>query len=92
MGVVENVPRRRLRLEGGPLAVMSAADTGLGVAGVKTYAAGHGGASFVLVLFDAQTDQTLAMSRPIGSDSSARAQRAVSPRSTWRAKARRASA
>ena len=43
-GVVENVPRRRLRLEGGMLAVMSAADTGLGVAGVKTYAAGRGGA------------------------------------------------
>jgi alanine dehydrogenase len=60
-GVVENVPRRRLRLDGGMLAVMSAADTGLGVAGVKTYAAGRGGASFVLVLFDAQTDETLAI-------------------------------
>jgi ornithine cyclodeaminase/alanine dehydrogenase-like protein (mu-crystallin family) len=60
-GVVENVPRRRLRLDGGALAVMSAADTGLGVAGVKTYAAGRGGASFVLVLFDAQTDETLAI-------------------------------
>jgi ornithine cyclodeaminase/alanine dehydrogenase len=60
-GMVENVPRRRLRLDGGMLAVMSAADTGLGVAGVKTYAAGRGGASFVLVLFDAQTDETLAI-------------------------------
>ena len=60
-GVVENVPRRRLRLDGGALAVMSAADGGLGVAGVKTYAAGRGGASFVLVLFDAATDETLAI-------------------------------
>jgi ornithine cyclodeaminase/alanine dehydrogenase-like protein (mu-crystallin family) len=60
-GVVENVPRRRLRLDGGALAVMSAADGGLGVAGVKTYAAGRGGASFVLVLFDAETDETLAI-------------------------------
>jgi ornithine cyclodeaminase/alanine dehydrogenase-like protein (mu-crystallin family) len=60
-GVVENVPRRRLRLDGGALAVMSAADGGLGVAGVKTYAAGRGGASFVLVLFDAATDETLAV-------------------------------
>ena len=60
-GVVENVPRRRLRLDGGMLAVMSAADTELGVAGVKTYAAGSVGASFVLVLFDAQTDETLAI-------------------------------
>jgi ornithine cyclodeaminase/alanine dehydrogenase-like protein (mu-crystallin family) len=60
-GVVENVPRRRLRLDGGALAVMSAADLGLGVAGVKTYAAGKGGASFVLVLFDAATDEALAV-------------------------------
>jgi ornithine cyclodeaminase/alanine dehydrogenase-like protein (mu-crystallin family) len=40
---------------------MSAADGGLGVAGVKTYAAGRGGASFVLVLFDAATDEALAI-------------------------------
>lgn len=60
-GVVENVPRRRLRLDGGALAVMSAADSGLGVAGVKTYAAGRGGAAFVLVLFDAETDETIAV-------------------------------
>ena len=60
-GVVENVPRRRLRLDGGALAVMSAADTGLGVAGVKTYAAGRGGASFVVVLFDVATDEALAV-------------------------------
>ncbi len=60
-GVVENVPRRRLRLDGGMLAVMSAAELGLGVAGVKTYAAGRGGASFVIVLFDASTDALLAV-------------------------------
>jgi ornithine cyclodeaminase/alanine dehydrogenase len=60
-GVVENVPRRRLRLDGGMLAVMSATDLGLGVAGVKTYAAGRGGASFVIVLFDVATDELLAV-------------------------------
>ncbi|HST25325.1 MAG TPA: ornithine cyclodeaminase family protein [Gaiellaceae bacterium] len=60
-GLVENVPRRRLRLEGGALAVMSAADLGLGIAGVKTYAAGRGGASFVVVLFDATTDEAIAL-------------------------------
>jgi alanine dehydrogenase len=60
-GVVENVPRRRLRLDGGALAVMSASDLGLGIAGVKTYAAGRGGVSFVLVLFDAATDETIAL-------------------------------
>jgi alanine dehydrogenase len=60
-GLVENVPRRRLRLDGGALAVMSASDLGLGIAGVKTYAAGRGGTSFVLVLFDAATDETIAL-------------------------------
>ena len=60
-GVVENVPRRRLRLDGGALAVMSASDLGLGIAGVKTYAPGRGGARFVLVLFDAVTDEAIAL-------------------------------
>jgi ornithine cyclodeaminase/alanine dehydrogenase-like protein (mu-crystallin family) len=60
-GLVENIPRRRLRLDGGMLAVMSAADAGLGVSGVKTYAAGRGGASFVVVLFDSATDETVAV-------------------------------
>jgi ornithine cyclodeaminase/alanine dehydrogenase-like protein (mu-crystallin family) len=60
-GQVENVPRRRLRLEGGALAIMSAVDLGLGVAGVKTYAAGRGGASFVVVLFDASSDELMAV-------------------------------
>jgi ornithine cyclodeaminase/alanine dehydrogenase len=60
--LVENVPRRRLRLDGGALAVMSAVDLGLGVAGVKTYAAGRGGASFVVVvLFDASSNELLAV-------------------------------
>lgn len=60
-GEIENRPRYRLRLEGGQLAVMAAADLGLGVAGVKTYAAGPDGAKFVLVLFDAATHETLAV-------------------------------
>ncbi len=60
-GQVENVPRRRLRLDGGALAVMSAVDLGLGVAGVKTYAAGRGGVSFVVILFDASSDELIAV-------------------------------
>ena len=60
-GVVENVPRRRLGRDGGMLAVMSAADLGLGLAGVKTYAAGRGGANFVVVVFDASTDEPVAV-------------------------------
>ena len=60
-GVVDNRPRYRHRLEGGMLAVMSAADLGLGVAGIKTYAAGRGGASFVVVLFDVASQGLLAV-------------------------------
>lgn len=60
-GEIENRPRARLRLQAGSLAVMAASDLGLGVAGVKTYAAGEGGAAFVLVLFDAVTHDLLAI-------------------------------
>jgi alanine dehydrogenase len=51
-GEVENVPRYRVRLDGGALAVMSAVDRGRGLACVKTYAAMDEGASFVVVLFE----------------------------------------
>jgi ornithine cyclodeaminase/alanine dehydrogenase len=60
-GQVENVPRRRLKLDQGMLAVMSAADLGLGVAGIKTYAAGQGGASFVVLLFDTAGHELIAV-------------------------------
>ena len=60
-GVVHNRPRYRLQLERGQLAVMAATDAGLGVAGVKTYAAGRGGASFVLCLFDTVEHELLAL-------------------------------
>jgi len=53
-GEVVNQPRLRLPLAGGALALMAAADSGLGLAGVKTYTAVAGRASFVVVLFDAQ--------------------------------------
>jgi alanine dehydrogenase len=51
-GTIENVPRYRVRLEPGALAVMSAVDRERGLACVKTYAATADGASFVVVLFD----------------------------------------
>ena len=60
-GTVENRPRYRLPLERGMLAVMAATDHGLGVAGVKTYAAGRGGASFVVALFDSVEHELLAL-------------------------------
>lgn len=58
-GQVELMPRRRFPVEGGALAVMAAADRGLGVAGLKSYLAVEGGAAFVVCLFDA-TDGSLA--------------------------------
>lgn len=51
-GGVENVPRRRLALEGGAFAVMAAVDRELGFAGVKAYTAVEGRAAFVVSLFD----------------------------------------
>jgi alanine dehydrogenase len=59
-GEVENVPRQRTRWEGGSLAVMWAVDSGLGLAGLKTYAAGSEGASFVVLLFETETQKPLA--------------------------------
>jgi ornithine cyclodeaminase/alanine dehydrogenase len=52
-GRVENRPRDRLRLEGGLLAVMAAADLELGYAGLKTYTAfGYDDIRFVVLLFE----------------------------------------
>jgi ornithine cyclodeaminase/alanine dehydrogenase-like protein (mu-crystallin family) len=51
-GAVENVPRRRLPLDDGSFAVMSAVDRELGYAGVKTYAVVAGRAAFVVCLFE----------------------------------------
>ena len=50
-GEVENRPRYRVKLEEGSLAVMSAADLGLGYAGAKVYSAFGDGARFAVVLF-----------------------------------------
>jgi len=60
-GAIENVPRRRLRLEGGAFAVMSAVDRELGLAGVKTYAWLEGGTPFVVVLFDTERAELAAV-------------------------------
>jgi ornithine cyclodeaminase/alanine dehydrogenase len=60
-GAVENVPRRRLELEDGAFAVMSAADRELGYAGVKAYTAVGGKAVFVVSLFDAASGELVAV-------------------------------
>jgi ornithine cyclodeaminase/alanine dehydrogenase-like protein (mu-crystallin family) len=60
-GAIENVPRRRLRLEGGAFAVMSAVDRELGLAGLKTYAWLEGGTPFVVVLFDTERAELAAV-------------------------------
>ena len=51
-GTIENVPRYRVRLDGGALAVMSAVDRERGLACVKTYAVTGDAISFVVVLFE----------------------------------------
>jgi ornithine cyclodeaminase/alanine dehydrogenase-like protein (mu-crystallin family) len=50
-GEIENQPRVRLDMGGGTLALMGAADLGLGLAGSKTYAATRDGMAFVVALF-----------------------------------------
>jgi ornithine cyclodeaminase/alanine dehydrogenase-like protein (mu-crystallin family) len=56
-GVVENAPRRRLRLPDGSLADMAASDRGLGMAGGKLYASTPERTTFVVCLFDADTSE-----------------------------------
>jgi alanine dehydrogenase len=53
-GDVENRPRERLRLGEGVFAVMTAVDSELGLAGLKSYAWLPGGTPFVVLLFDAE--------------------------------------
>jgi alanine dehydrogenase len=61
-GAVENRPRERLRLDGGMLAVMAAADLELGYAGLKSYAAfGYRDVRFVVLLFDARRAELAAV-------------------------------
>jgi alanine dehydrogenase len=56
-GEVENVPRQRSRFEDGSLAVMWAVDNELGLAGLKSYAAGQEAVTFVVVLFETETQR-----------------------------------
>jgi len=60
-GAVENRPRYRLRLEGGALAVMAAADLELGYAGAKVYAGFAEGARFAVLLFRADSPELVAV-------------------------------
>jgi len=54
-GRVENLPRQRLGLDGGILAVMAAADLELGYGGLKSYAAfGYDDYRFVVLLFETE--------------------------------------
>jgi len=50
-GAIENMPRRRLRLDDAALAIMGATDSELELAGSKTYLASSDGARFVVSLF-----------------------------------------
>jgi ornithine cyclodeaminase/alanine dehydrogenase-like protein (mu-crystallin family) len=60
-GEVEIAPRRRLRLPEGALADMAAADSALGLAGGKLYAATANGATFVVCLFDSESSELVAV-------------------------------
>jgi alanine dehydrogenase len=57
----ELLPRHRLQLEGGSLAIMGAADVELGYAGSKTYAAFKDGARSVVALFGSDRGEPVAV-------------------------------
>jgi len=60
-GVIRNRPRQRTRAGEGALAVMSAVDDELGLAGIKSYAALSAGTKFVVVLFDLENAEVAAV-------------------------------
>jgi alanine dehydrogenase len=61
-GEVDNTPRHRHHLEGGAFAVMSAVDSGLGFAGLKSYAwLAPRGTPFVVCLFDLERAELAAV-------------------------------
>jgi alanine dehydrogenase len=60
-GEVDNRPRYRQRADGGALAVMSAVDHGLRLAGIKSYAAVPGGTTFVVCLFGLDGGELIAV-------------------------------
>jgi alanine dehydrogenase len=60
-GEVDNQPRIRLSTGDGSLALMGAADRGIGFAGVKTYTASSTNAVFVVVLFEIESGECVAV-------------------------------
>jgi alanine dehydrogenase len=60
-GGVENVPRRRLRLNDGAFAIMAAVDRHLGYAGLKSYTVVEGKATFVVCLFALESGRLAAV-------------------------------
>ena len=60
-GAATNEPRRRVRVPGGLLHVMFAADPAAGVLGLKSYTTFAGGARFHVLLYSAEDGGLLAM-------------------------------
>lgn len=60
-GRAQSSPRERNILDGTVLNTMPAISVRLGLAGMKTYIAGPGGAHFVVLLFDTSTDKLVVM-------------------------------
>jgi alanine dehydrogenase len=60
-GAVENVPRRRLPVDDGALALMAAADRELGFAGVKSYVTVGGRSAFAVCLYGLERGDLVAV-------------------------------
>jgi ornithine cyclodeaminase/alanine dehydrogenase-like protein (mu-crystallin family) len=60
-GAIENVPRRRVALDGGALATMAAVDRELGFAGVKSYVSVAGRSAFTVCLYGLERGDLVAV-------------------------------
>lgn len=60
-GSIDNRPRFRLKLDGGLMHTLAAADRELGVSGLKTYAGFAEGATFMVILFAFDRPEVLAV-------------------------------
>ncbi|MDX6483399.1 MAG: hypothetical protein QOE95_1170 [Gaiellaceae bacterium] len=60
-GTLQLAPRRRIDLEDGAFALMAAADSGLGLAGLKAYTWLPGGTPFVVCLFSTEKPELVAV-------------------------------
>ena len=82
-GQATNRPRYRVAMPASQLHVMAAGDKRLGVTGLKAYTASRKGARFLVLVYDAESADMLAMIEADRLGRCEQAQRRQSRRGTW---------